>query len=354
VEAGAWRKLSAYLLGAGTGLTSAALTLQLCSFWHSRLSLDNMGIACLLLPSLMYPDGRPGLNQIGAKLSGGVLEARLAEQFRNLLRGDRIMRVAAMARHPPLPNSSFFIHNENHFQLSKKQVEHDPLKQGFVVPTRPIGGVRRPNMNTTMEAIRAELLKLSKSQGCSLTYRRTLMKLLRQAVPFDASCSTTVDPGTLLSTGAVTDEEVEHIHDRLFEYDYIRSDYIPYHELVLSGDSTATLSRATEGRPARSALYRNVLSPAGFRDELRAALMYKGACWGFLTLFRRCGRPFFTEEERLFIASLVPASGNYSPASGLDDAPVPARRSPVLHRSVSLGQESNEGSCHRRNLNLLQ
>ncbi|NKI20014.1 hypothetical protein HFN20_01975 [Paenibacillus dendritiformis] len=26
------RKLSAYLLGAGTGLTSAALTLQLCSF----------------------------------------------------------------------------------------------------------------------------------------------------------------------------------------------------------------------------------------------------------------------------------------------------------------------------------
>ncbi|MGG4394139.1 helix-turn-helix transcriptional regulator [Paenibacillus thiaminolyticus] len=162
-------------------------------------------------------------------------------------------------------------------------------------------------MNTTMESIRAELLKLSEGHSCSHTYRRALLMRLRRAVPFDAACCTTVDPDTLLSTGSVTDEEVELIHDRLFEYDYIRPDYIPYHQLVMSGDSTATLSRATEGRLTRSARYRHVLSPAGFGDELRAALMFKGSCWGYLTLFRRCERPLFTEEERLFIASLIPA-----------------------------------------------
>ncbi|BAU29008.1 LuxR family transcriptional regulator [Aneurinibacillus soli] len=161
-------------------------------------------------------------------------------------------------------------------------------------------------MHTKMETVRTTLLKLSKGKGCSYTYRRTLVKLLRQAVPFDAACCTTVDPESLLSTGALTDEEVESIHDSLFEYDYFREDYIPYHQLVKAVDPTATLSGATEGQLTRSARYRNVLSPAGFSDELRAALMYKGVCWGYLTLFRRFGRPLFTEEERVFIASLVP------------------------------------------------
>ncbi|WP_281941612.1 helix-turn-helix transcriptional regulator [Paenibacillus tyrfis] len=157
-----------------------------------------------------------------------------------------------------------------------------------------------------MEPVRAKLLKLSEGTSCSHAYRKALVKLLQQHVPFDAACCTTVDPETLLSTGAVTDKEVELIHDRLFEYDYVRTDYIPYHQLVKSDDSTATLSGATEGRLTSSARYRNVLSPAGFSDELRAALIYKGVCWGYLTLFRRFGQPFFSEEERAFIASLVP------------------------------------------------
>lgn len=86
----------------------------------------------------------------------------------------------------------------------------------------------------------------------------------------------------------------------------LRADYIPYHQLVKAVDPTASLSAATEGKLTRSARFRNVLSPAGFTDELRAALMYKGACWGYLTLYRRFGQPLFTEEERVFLSSLVP------------------------------------------------
>ncbi|EPY06610.1 DNA-binding protein [Paenibacillus alvei TS-15] len=160
-------------------------------------------------------------------------------------------------------------------------------------------------MHTNIEAVRAELLKLAESTNCSQTYRRRLMKLLQKAVPFDAACCTSVDPETLLSTGSVTDAEVELMHDSIFEYEYLRTDYIPYHQLVKADDPIATLSSATKGDLTRSARYRNVLSPAGFCDELRAALMYRETCWGYLTLFRRFGRPLFTEEERAFISSLT-------------------------------------------------
>lgn len=160
-------------------------------------------------------------------------------------------------------------------------------------------------MRTNMEAVRAELLKLAESTICSQEYRRRLLKLLQKAIRFDAACCTSIDPETLLSTGSVSDEEVELMHDSIFEYEYLRADYIPYHQLVKADDPIATLSCATKGDLTRSARYRNVLSPAGFCDELRAALMYRGTCWGYLTLFRRYERSLFTEEERAFIASLT-------------------------------------------------
>lgn len=162
-------------------------------------------------------------------------------------------------------------------------------------------------MQKNMESVRAGLIKLSLDGINSSDYRKSVVNLLKQAIPFDAACCTTVDPETLVSTGSVTDEEVERIHDCLFEYDYIREDYIPYRQLVKAADPTATLSQATGGILTKSERYRHVLSPAGFQDELRAALMHKGACWGYLTLFRRFGRPFFTEEERAFVASLAPS-----------------------------------------------
>ncbi|MCS7460408.1 hypothetical protein N0M98_09665 [Paenibacillus doosanensis] len=59
----------------------------------------------------------------------------------------------------------------------------------------------------------------------------------------------------------------------MFEYDYLKADYIQYSQLVKASDSTASLSGATEGRMTSSGRYRNVLSPAGFCDELRAALI---------------------------------------------------------------------------------
>ncbi|GFZ91037.1 helix-turn-helix transcriptional regulator [Paenibacillus marchantiophytorum] len=161
-------------------------------------------------------------------------------------------------------------------------------------------------MKEEWEAIRRKIRNLEKSTSSSLAYRSALLGILRESLPFDGACFTTVDPQTLLCTGAVTEEGIEAIHHLLFEYEYLHEDINAYSQLVLAADPVATLSGATNGQLERSTRYRNVLLPAGYKDELRAALMYQGACWGYLTLFRYDDRPLFSENERGCIASLVP------------------------------------------------
>lgn len=161
-------------------------------------------------------------------------------------------------------------------------------------------------MHTKIEAVKRKLVVLAKRLPSSQEYRVALLEQLRSVLTIDAACCTVVDPQTLLSTGAVTEDGVEAIHHRLFENEYLSEDVNRYDQLAKSAEPIAVLSQATNGNPEKSARYREVLLPAGFTDELRAALKYDGACWGFLTLFRKQGRPFFSEEEREFIAALAP------------------------------------------------
>lgn len=156
-----------------------------------------------------------------------------------------------------------------------------------------------------MTLIRLQIAKLGAASATSHDYRSSLLSLLREAVPFDAACCTHVDPMTLLSTGAVTEDNVEAIHPHLFRNEYGEEDVNAYDLLVHAETPVATLYEATDGQPERSARYREVLLPAGFRDELRAALIYDKGCWGFLTLYRTTGQPVFSAEEREFIASVA-------------------------------------------------
>ncbi|MGE7824371.1 LuxR C-terminal-related transcriptional regulator [Paenibacillus sp. NPDC093718] len=161
-------------------------------------------------------------------------------------------------------------------------------------------------MDTQLNSFLNKITTLGGALSNSQAYRNELIKQLRSWIPFESACFTTVDPRTLLSTGAITDENIETIHDRLFEYEYLYSDYNHYHELANSMEKVATLSRATNGALSKSPRYRNVLQPAGFHDEMRAALVAEGMCWGFLTIFRQVGQPIFNEEERQLLTSLAP------------------------------------------------
>ncbi|WP_342417111.1 LuxR C-terminal-related transcriptional regulator [Paenibacillus sp. FSL R10-2782] len=154
---------------------------------------------------------------------------------------------------------------------------------------------------------RQQIIRLGEKAHSSQAYKHTLIDRLRTQVSFDAACCTSIDPHTLLSTGAFTESGVDGIHYKLLEYEYLRNDVMKYDQLVREGQSIATLNGATGGHPNRSARYRDVLQPAGFGDELRVPLMYKGSCWGFLTLFRLHTEPVFSEEEQQLLEALAPS-----------------------------------------------
>ncbi|WP_138754771.1 helix-turn-helix transcriptional regulator [Paenibacillus sinopodophylli] len=163
-------------------------------------------------------------------------------------------------------------------------------------------------MTDHIEAFKRNLDTLVHHSQSARHYREAIMPFIREAVPFAAACCTSVDPITLLSTGSSTDDAIEAIHHRLFEYEYGHGheDFNSYERLIHAPLPVGSLYAATDGQLLLSGRYREVLAPAGFGDELRAVFIHDGACWGYLTLFRRIGDPLFREEECLFIASIAP------------------------------------------------
>lgn len=165
--------------------------------------------------------------------------------------------------------------------------------------------------HATLDLAKQKLARLEKKTATAADRRLRLIALVREAIPFDGACCTTVDPSTLLSTGAATEACVEAMHKPLFENEYLQDDVNKYTDLALGNTSTASLSGATGGAPEISARYRHILRPSGFRDELRSALVLHGTCWGYLTLFRRQNQPDFQEHEQAWVASLGAAMASF-------------------------------------------
>lgn len=183
-------------------------------------------------------------------------------------------------------------------------------------------------MSEVLKGLRTLEINRQEMRMTSPQYREAVISKLRQYIPFTAACCTTVDPHTLLSTGAITEQGLEDLHPQLFEYEYLHEDYMKYEQLAAAAVPVACLSGVTEGQPGRSERYRNVLQPAGLGDELRAALVEGGGCWGFLTLFRSQHEPPFQEHECAVISSVVPliagALRSYAsepPLERMDSAP---------------------------------
>ena len=151
-----------------------------------------------------------------------------------------------------------------------------------------------------------QIIRLGEISDSSHSYRTSLLSFLRKTVPFDAACCTHVDPQTLLSTGAVTEDNVESIHPHLFKIEYGEDDVNSYEQMVHNKIHVATLFEATAGKPDRSVRFQKVLFPAGFQDELRAVLLHGEDCWGYLTLYRNTDHSVFLQEECEWISSLIP------------------------------------------------
>jgi DNA-binding CsgD family transcriptional regulator len=132
---------------------------------------------------------------------------------------------------------------------------------------------------------------------------------LRRLVPFDAAVWLSTDPATNLPTAPTRAENMGHFGGgdacaRLWELEFQVEDVNLYHDLARAGTPAAGLQAATDGRPARSARYREFVRPHGFGDELRAVMRVDGNPWAAVTLLREKGRPAFDARETALVASL--------------------------------------------------
>ncbi|WP_144506890.1 helix-turn-helix transcriptional regulator [Bacillus mycoides] len=160
------------------------------------------------------------------------------------------------------------------------------------------------------EKVTKKIIVLMKSESSARQFQEQFLKILQKAIPFDAACFTTIDPSTFLSTGAYTDQRIEKIHPQLFMNEFLEDDYNKFKDLARNAPHAAALGIVTNGEQIMSSRYREILKPAGFVDEVRAACMSKGKCFGHLSLFRGNTRVSFQQNECEYLSKISSIVGD--------------------------------------------
>jgi hypothetical protein len=148
------------------------------------------------------------------------------------------------------------------------------------------------------ERVRGDIVRLSHRGLGVRDFSLAVARALRRVVPFDGFCVVTVDPATLLPTGEVVENGLPAwAMGRLTEIEVAEPDVNRFVDLARAARPAASLSEATGGDLDRSVRQRELRRPAGFEDEMRAALVDGGDTWGGLTLLREAGTADFTRDD---------------------------------------------------------
>jgi DNA-binding CsgD family transcriptional regulator len=156
------------------------------------------------------------------------------------------------------------------------------------------------------ERVRREIIRLCHAGLDSRTLRIEIIKRLRKVIPIDVFFFTTADPATLLFTGVMVDEVLERATPQFIENEFLKDDVNKFSWLARSTTPVGSLIQATQRELEQSPRYQEILAPLALGDELRAALITSGVCWGFLCLHRGRSSPHFTAAEAAFIGRLTP------------------------------------------------
>ena len=142
------------------------------------------------------------------------------------------------------------------------------------------------SVSRSAERVRGDIVRLAHSGLDSVTLRREAAARLRRVVPAASYGFVTVDPATLLLTGSVRENIADATVTCLAHNEYAEDDFNKISDLFLRRPPVGTLSEETGGRLASSTRYRTIFEPLGWGDELRAAFVSAGLCWGFICLHR--------------------------------------------------------------------
>src|SRR4051812_26027381 len=160
-------------------------------------------------------------------------------------------------------------------------------------------------LGATATRQREEIAQLCDSGSDTETLFETVSRRLRTIVPYTGSTWFATDPATLLATRPVYIENIEPGHCTTFwQREYLVQDTNLFADLAREDVPAATLYERTDGRPARSARYREFASPQGYGDELRAVFRLGRSTCGVVALHRDKTPHPFPPAERDLVAGL--------------------------------------------------
>jgi DNA-binding CsgD family transcriptional regulator len=163
--------------------------------------------------------------------------------------------------------------------------------------------------------------------GLDVTALQTqVLAALRRVMTIDAAFFATADPETLLFTGAHSEDPLIAMTPLFLDNELSGRDVNTFLELARSPVHVRSLDTATRSAWGASPRYRDIMRPVGLGDELRAALVVGGHCWGYLCLHREDGAFGFTAGEADLIRRLAPHIAHA------------LRQAVLLHRPVPEGE----------------
>jgi DNA-binding CsgD family transcriptional regulator len=136
-------------------------------------------------------------------------------------------------------------------------------------------------------------------------FQAEVIRSIHALMPIDAVFFATADPATLLFTGAFAEDPLTAATEQFLDNEFGHDDVNKFQSLATGDRHVATLDAATGGQRTASARYREIMSPLGFGDELRAALVTPAGCWGYLCLHRADSPHGFTPAEVRLIRRLA-------------------------------------------------
>ena len=160
-------------------------------------------------------------------------------------------------------------------------------------------GLRNTVRVASPAAIVDKVDRLARQAGDSIGLLRDVAAVLEGPLRFDRWCGLLLDPATLVNTGGYHEEGclAEYL-PRFVEIEYGEGDVNSFAQLARAPGGVSTLGRATGGDPARSLRFRDVLTPSGCGQEVRAVIRDRvTGVWGAFAFFRPAGEADFSDAD---------------------------------------------------------
>lgn len=165
-------------------------------------------------------------------------------------------------------------------------------------------------MATTELASDRELAEIQRIAYAGLdadSLRLRVLERLRRVVPIDGYVAFTMDPTSSLITSALVEAMGDERGLRTFlEHVYFDDEILDFRWMTQHRLAAASLSEATGGKPEQALRFRELIGPAGFGFEARAAFTTGGELWGGFCLTREPGRADFDDRDLAFLRRIAP------------------------------------------------